>query len=348
MADSTTTNYALVKPEVGASADTWGGKINTDLDTIDGILARPRALDGTAAAPAYTFSGDLNTGMYRTGADVLSFSAGGEEQLRLSASGTHSFPNETGDSAILVGSNRTGDGNVSLSLIGDTTYTGYGSRLIRGSGANGDTNLLHRGTGNLALTTIEAAAITFNPSGTEQARIDSAGRFLVGRTSYGGADTVPGFQVTPEGNVFMTSATNSVFNRITSDGAIVQFRRQATTVGSISVTGAATAYNTSSDYRLKENVVPVANAADRVLALKPRNFNFISDPGNPVDGFLAHEAQAIVPNSVTGQKDEVDADGAPVHQSIDHSKMVPLLTAALQEALAKITALEARIDALEA
>jgi hypothetical protein len=137
-------------------------------------------------------------------------------------------------------------------------------------------------------------------------------------------------------------------NRLTTDGSVMQFRRQNTTVGSISVTASATSFTTSSDYRLKENVSPITGAADRLMLLKPRNFNFISDPNNPVDGFLAHEAQAIVPNAVMGVKDEVDADGAPVYQSIDHSKMVPLLTAALQEALTKIAELTQRIEALEA
>lgn len=346
MADTTTTNYALVKPEIGASENSWGTKVNANLDSLDGLLARPRALDGTAAAPAYSFASDLDTGMYRTGANRLSFATAGAESLQLWGT-ISTFPVATGDGSIILGAGRSGDGNVHYNLIGDTTYTTFGTRLNRGAGANGDTTLTHRGTGDLTLTTNEAAGIAFRTTNTEQARIDAAGRFLVGRTSYGGADTVPGLQVTPEGHIFMTSASNSVFNRITSDGAVVQFRRQATTVGTISVTGSATTYATSSDYRLKENVVPVANAADRVLALKPRNFNFISDPANPVDGFLAHEAQAVVPNAVMGAKDEVDAEGVPVHQSIDHSKMVPLLTAALQEALAKIAELEARIVALE-
>jgi hypothetical protein len=77
-------------------------------------------------------------------------------------------------------------------------------------------------------------------------------------------------------------------------------------------------------------------------------FNFIADPDRTVDGFLAHEVQAFVPEAVTGEKDEVDKDGNPVYQGIDQSKLVPLLTAALQEALQKIEALEARITALEA
>ena len=118
-------------------------------------------------------------------------------------------------------------------------------------------------------------------------------------------------------------------------------------VGSISCTSTATAYNTSSDYRLKENVVPLTNAADRLNQLQVRRFNFIADPDTTVDGFLAHEAQAVVPEAVTGTHDEVDDDGNPVYQGIDQSKLVPLLTAALQEALAEIESLKARVTALE-
>jgi hypothetical protein len=134
-------------------------------------------------------------------------------------------------------------------------------------------------------------------------------------------------------------------NRFTSDGTAIAFRRTGTQVGTISVTTSATAYNTSSDYRLKENVVPLTGAADRVNQLQVHRFNFIADPDTTVDGFIAHEAQAVVPECVTGTKDEVDADGSPVYQGIDQSKLVPLLTAALQEALAKIETLEARLTA---
>ena len=115
-------------------------------------------------------------------------------------------------------------------------------------------------------------------------------------------------------------------------------------VGSISTTGSATTYSTSSDYRLKENVIPLTGAADRLNQLQVCRFNFIADPDNTVDGFIAHEAQAVVPEAVTGTHDEVDADGNPVYQGIDQSKLVPLLTAALQEALQKIETLEQRLN----
>ena len=136
-------------------------------------------------------------------------------------------------------------------------------------------------------------------------------------------------------------------NRLTSDGATVQFHRAGSQVGSITVTASSTSYNTSSDYRLKENVVPLAGAADRLMQIPVCRFNFIADPDTTVDGFLAHEVQAFVPECVTGQKDEVDDEGNPKYQGIDQSKLVPLLTAALQEALARIETLEADVAALK-
>jgi hypothetical protein len=118
------------------------------------------------------------------------------------------------------------------------------------------------------------------------------------------------------------------------------------TRGSITISGASTVYATSSDYRLKEDWQLMSGASDRVLALKPVNFAWI-ESGNRVDGFLAHELADVVPEAVTGTKDAVGADGKPEYQGIDQSKLVPLLTAALQEALTKIETLEARITALE-
>ena len=116
-------------------------------------------------------------------------------------------------------------------------------------------------------------------------------------------------------------------------------------VGSITSTTTATAYNTSSDHRLKENAVEISDGITRVKQLQPRQFNFIVDADTTVDGFLAHEAQAVVPEAVTGTHNEVDDDGNPVYQSIDQSKLVPLLTAALKETIAKIEVLEQRLAA---
>ena len=116
-------------------------------------------------------------------------------------------------------------------------------------------------------------------------------------------------------------------------------------MGTISTNASATAYNTSSDYRLKENVIPVSDGIVRLQQLKPSRFNFIADSDQTVDGFIAHEVQAVVPECVTGEKDAVDDDGNPIYQGIDQSKLVPLLTAALQEAVAEIKALKDRLTA---
>jgi len=118
-------------------------------------------------------------------------------------------------------------------------------------------------------------------------------------------------------------------------------------VGDIRSNGSATSYITSSDYRLKENVVAISDGITRLKTLKPSRFNFKVDKDTTVDGFLAHEVTAV-PEATTGTKDEVDSDNNPVYQGIDQSKLVPLLTAALQEEVAKREALEARVSALEA
>jgi len=114
----------------------------------------------------------------------------------------------------------------------------------------------------------------------------------------------------------------------------------------------ASAFTVSSDYRLKENIVPMALSIDRLMKLKPVKFNFIDanhmEYGKAtVDGFIAHEVQALIPEAVRGEKDAVDDRGEPSYQGIDQSKLVPLLVASLQEAVAKIESLEARVTALE-
>ena len=138
-----------------------------------------------------------------------------------------------------------------------------------------------------------------------------------------------------------------IVERYSDDGVSIEFKRNNAVVGNINVTSTSTNYSSGSDYRLKENVVPLVGASARVQALKPSRFNFIADPSRTVDGFLAHEAAEVVPEAVSGEKDAVNEDGSIKPQGIDQSKLVPLLTAALQEALAEITSLKARVAILE-
>jgi len=150
----------------------------------------------------------------------------------------------------------------------------------------------------------------------------------------------------------------------------IRFWQGSTEQGRIETGSGSTTYATSSDYRLKENIVPVTDGIERLQQLNPSRFNFIAHPSRTVDGFLAHEVQDIVPEAISGEKDAVevwqegeelpdgvsigdnklDEDGntIPKYQGIDQSKLVPLLTAALQEAIGKIETLETANASLEA
>jgi len=155
-------------------------------------------------------------------------------------------------------------------------------------------------------------------------------------------------------NITLLGFTNShgygIYFEPTADPAtpIGFFNSSGSVVGTIYTTSSSTAYNTSSDYRLKENQVPITNGLARIENLPVYQFNWKTDPsGAKVDGFFAHEAQAVVPESVTGKKDAVDNDGKPIYQAIDQSKLVPLLVAAVKELKAITDAQSVTIASLQ-
>ncbi len=203
-------------------------------------------------------------------------------------------------------------------------------------------------------------------SPTERLRITQAGHLqFTGSNIYIHQTTTnqPGVGNTTTGAAFNANGVLSVSidngvpfraNRNT-DGKAQTWRHSGNEVAYVRVTasnatfdaGVGGTFTSTSDHRAKENIFPITDAITRLNELKPCKFNFIVKPDQKFDGFLAHEAQTVVPECVTGTKDEVDADGNPVYQGIDQSKLVPLLTAALQEALAKIETLEANNLSLE-
>jgi hypothetical protein len=180
---------------------------------------------------------------------------------------------------------------------------------------------------------------------TESMRIDTNGYLLVGFTG-----TISGYTSTFTNyangaglygtTIKNISATNTTFmSFLNSSNA---------TAGQISQTGSTTvSYTTSSDYRLKENIVPMTGALDKVALLKPVTYTWKSD-GLDGQGFIAHELQAVVPDAVVGEKDAVDAEGNIKAQGIDTSFLVATLTAAIQEQQTIINDLKARIETLEA
>jgi hypothetical protein len=206
-----------------------------------------------------------------------------------------------------------------------------------------------------------ADTIAFTEGGVEAARFDSSGNLLVGTTSSSGKLTVQGAGDT----LFSKNTAASGFAIVartdftSSNGNIIALVSSSGIVGTITTNNSSTAYNTTSDYRLKENVVPMTGALEKIAALKPCTYKWKAT-GEVAQGFIAHELQAVVPDCVTGEKDAVrtvdlhDDEGKvigtkeePQYQGVDVSFLVATLTAAIQEQQALITQLQADVAALK-
>jgi hypothetical protein len=186
--------------------------------------------------------------------------------------------------------------------------------------------------------------LAFQTSGTERVRINSSGDFLVGTTSTvaggGGHRAIIAFAggVTQYGLGFRPAADNTV---------TATFSNAANgLVGSIYTTGSTTAYNTSSDYRLKESVQSMTGALAQVQQLKPCTYKWKAD-GSDGQGFIAHELAEVLPDAVTGEKDAVNEDGSIKPQGIDTSFLVATLTAAIQELKAELDTVKAELATLK-
>jgi hypothetical protein len=253
-------------------------------------------------------------------------------------------------------------------LVGDTSLTAASEKVsIR---SNSTPNLILRSTGNssmrfynsadnaatscqinyysgtsFSLETISSIPMVFLTNNTERIRINSVGDLLVGNT---GSSTNGGFIFGPD--FYGAGRSTQVIGHIngaSSGDAYMIFNYNGTGIGTITQNGTtAVAYNTFSDYRLKENITPMTGALATVAQLNPVTYKWKSD-GSDGQGFIAHELSAVIPDCVTGEKDAVDADGNPKYQGMDTSFLVATLVSAIQEQQALIESLTERLTALE-
>jgi len=260
----------------------------------------------------------------------MTFYTGGSERMRVDTSGNVGIGTSSPGYKLDVSATSFIAASVS------TSYSGAGNIRIADASTTSASAPYVGSVGN---------NLTFGRLGTaEYVRIDSSGNLLVGKTT---SSTSTG-----AGLVLYGQSTISGYGRIdyvkTNSGTNTanEFSYNGTPVGTITYSNTATAYNTSSDYRLKNTIAPMTGALAKVAALKPCTYKWNAD-GSDGEGFIAHELQAVVPQCVTGEKDAVDAEGNPQYQGIDTSFLVATLTAAIQEQQAIITALTARVEALE-
>ena len=356
---------------IALATDTTGPYVAAGATAGDGISGSVSSEGGTFTVTSNATNSNVgSTIVYRDAsgnfdAGTISAALTGNVTGNVTSTGTSTFSDIDVTSDLGISTN--GDSNTSKAIVINSSGTDFESDagMIQGTHAGGGSL-----TGGYWLKLKSGGAEKFTIKGNGDTSI--AGDLAQNRTGSGG---FPGYSADGTGGTFGTvledggtngsslyiARKNSWAMYLATDTAlnaqsdkVVQFADlngqtsdQANVVGNITITSSSVALNSVSDYRLKENAVDITDGIDRLNQLKPYRFNFTRDPSTTVDGFFAHEVSPVVPESINGDKDAVDEEGRPDYQGIDQSKLVPLLTAALQEAVAKIEALEARVATLE-
>ena len=318
------------------SKGTETARINTDKQIV--------AAAGTASLPALTTTGDVNTGIFFPAADTIAFAEGGAEAMRINSSGNVGIgttnPVDTNGFGRVLDIQSSSGAQVLCRDSDDTT------KFARLAFDGESTNLASIGAEG------SGTQVAFRAGGAERMRITSGGELAIGSTG-GSANALSLVGAATLCLMKNTSATDGTAR------TTILFRDNGdNTRGTITVSTSGTVYNTTSDYRLKENIAPMTGALATIAQLNPVTYTW-KETGDVGQGFVAHELQEIFPDAVTGEKDAVEirtieTENGPeekefiVPQGIDTSFLVATLTAAIQELSAKNDALEARIAALEA
>ena len=367
---------------IGTASPTFsaGGGLNV----AHGTFATIRATGGASTGVDFAQASDGKGYVYvRDNADLI-FGTNNAERMRItsgggvvvngtSTSGTMSVYGSSSGIELAFNTTSTAasiqsysSSPLSLNALGNNVGIGVSSPVAALHVDNGAGTKLYVGLANNIYYYAYNHIFRYLNGSATYMTIDASGNLLVGAFSSTGASA--GFAFNPVGSLGFGTQTSTIISGFSYQHRFYNPNGQ---VGYISTSGSATSYVTSSDYRLKENVVTDWDATTRLKQLKPSRFNFIANADTTVDGFLAHEVQDIVPEAISGTKDAMqdeeyevtpavlDDDGnvvteavmgtrsVPDYQGIDQSKLVPLLTKALQEALTKIEQLETRLETLE-
>ena len=260
----------------------------------------------------------------------ITFETGGSESMRIDSSGKIGIGTDSPEQPITVGDTSDSQNYIQIK----TSATGAAGLLFSDGASTNPAGYLYDHATN---------SMQFKVNGSEKMRIDSSGNLLVGTTTQSGKVTINNGGSTTGLNVFQTStATNYVplnihNDRVTGGNTAVMIRFQAgdnTDVGSIDSTVTATAYNTSSDQRLKDNIVDAPSASNDIDAIQVRSFDWKADGSHQKYGMVAQELQSVAPEAVSGDADSDEMMG------VDYSKLVPMLVKEIQSLRARVAQLE--------
>ena len=353
---------------VGIGETSPDRKLHINSGTTDTALK----VESTDSEVAIELADNAGSAYIAGGGNYVNFYVNGSERLRIDSSGrlglgttSPSSFNSAADDLVISNSGNCG---ITIDATSSTNSSVYFADGSTGSEA-------YRGY----ITYAHAAdQFEFATAGTEQMRLDNNGSFYLNtsnddryaQTSGNGTFVWKTDDGSSGGSVIVSNDADNGWSAMYinkfdwssgDDGRLINFFKNGVSLCNIELNSSGNVvYQTGSDYRLKENVVPMTNGITRLKQLLPKQFNMIDDPDdNLCDGFLAHEVQTVVPEAVSGThngtKTNEEGNEVPDYQGMDYGKLTPLLTAALQEAIGKIETLEtqnadllARVTALEA
>lgn len=348
------TTGKIIQNSTGATMDDNGAptftgtvQINPQSTTVGAII---KLLEGSTSGTNFvafkapnTLSSDVTWTLPSADATISG------QYLVSNAAGTLSWVTPSSGTVSSVSGTGTASG---LSLSG--TVTTSGSLTLSGTvSVSSPTGTLPVSNGGTGSSSLAGAGI---PTTSASSTFSGNNKFT-GGAGFGNATSTGSNQalvVKPTGTsgasytglltVNNSGAPGAVMRTDSTGTSLVSYNYAGTEVGYITTNGSTCSLNNFSDYRLKENVAQLTGAANKVKQLAPKTFTWVANPSvGTTEGFIAHELQAVVPQAVNGVKDGVTEEGAPRYQGVDTTVLIPLLTAALQEALARIEALEAKV-----